>query len=296
MKRAPWRRRVILWLIRKRLLRYPIIYDAPVYPAPRYGHGKPPHPQLYSLIDADRGVYRGYLERFTEYVPELKRIPRESQFRRPNEPAWTNGYFVGLDVVALYGFLCNKKPAHYVEVGSGASTQVARRAITDQDLDTEIISIDPHPRLDIDSLCDTVIRRSLETVDLSLFEKLGPNDVLFFDGSHRVFTNSDVVVGFLDIIPRLKPGVLVQFHDIYLPSDYPPDWVDLFYSEQYLLAAYLLGGHKEMDIVLPNAFVSSDPELSSIMAPLWQSPNMEGVERGGGSFWLIVRDVDPVGE
>ncbi len=281
---------MLLWLVKKRILRYPVIFDYPVNPVPRYGYGKPPHPQLYDLIDGRREVYREHLHQFLQHSDRLRQIPREPAPSRPSEPAWDNGYFVGLDPVALYGFLSQSRPARYLEVGSGASTKFARKAVTNEEMDTEIISIDPHPRLGVDSLCDTVIRSPLDTVDLELFEQLERDDILFIDGSHRAFTNSDVAVVFLDILPRLNPGVLVHFHDIFLPLDYPPDWMDLFYSEQYLLASYLLGGHRGAEIALPNAFVANDPELRSILAPLWETQEMRGVPQTGGSFWLTVRD------
>ena len=94
----------------------------------------------------------------------------------------------------------------------------------------------------MDAVCDTVIRQPLETLDTAgIIENLQAGDILFVDGSHRCFTNSDVTVVFLEILPRLQPGVLVHFHDILLPYDYPPAWSRRYYSEQYLLACWLLG-------------------------------------------------------
>lgn len=121
--------------------------------------------------------------------------------------------------------------------------------------------MDPQPRAEIDSICDEVIRSRVEEVDPSVFRVLGQGDVLFVDNSHRVFMNSDATAVFLDILPTLPAGVFVHFHDIFLPADYPPEIRLRYYSEQYLLAAYLLGGRGTIDIVLPNAFISSDPEL-----------------------------------
>ena len=96
----------------------------------------------------------------------------------------------------------------------------ARHAIRTGNLKTTIMSIDPKPRAEIDSLCDRVMRLPLELCDLNLFRELEPGDILFFDGSHRIFANSDVTVFFIEVLPRLKPGVLVHVHDIFLPADY----------------------------------------------------------------------------
>jgi hypothetical protein len=191
-----------------------------------------------------------------------------------------------LDGVALYSLIAMKQPKYFLEVGSGTSTKFARRAITDHRLNTKIISIDPHPRAEIDMLCDQIIREPVEAISLDIFDQLGRGDILFVDNSHRVFTNSDATVIFLDVIPRLKPGVLVEIHDVTLPYDYPTIWKDRFYSEQYLLAAYLLAQGHRFDILLPNAFISGDNELNKILTPLWQEAKMKNVETHGASFWI----------
>jgi hypothetical protein len=141
----------------------------------------------------------------------------------------------------LYSLLAQHNPRHYVEVGSGNSTKFARRAIRDHGLQTRITSIDPFPRAEIDSICDRVIREPVEHVALDTFDMLQPGDILFIDSSHRTFMNSDVTALSLDVLPRLPAGVIVEVHDITLPGDYPPQWTGRYYSEQYLLAAYLLG-------------------------------------------------------
>lgn len=148
-------------------------------------------------------------------------------------------------------------------------------------------SIDPYPRAEIDQLCDEVIRQPIEDIDVGLFEVLDAGDILFVDNSHRVFTNSDVTTIFLDILPILKKGVLVQFHDIFLPFDYPEEWSKRYYSEQYILGAYLLGGGKDIDILLPNFYISNKPQLHRILSQFWDDPSSEIIETHGGSFWII---------
>ena len=114
------------------------------------------------------------------------------------------------------------------------------RARRDGGLSTHLTSIDPAPRAEIDALCDEVIRAPLEGADLGILGRLQPGDMLFFDGSHRVFMNADTVAFFLDVLPALPPGVIVGVHDIRLPDDYPPEFAERWYSEQYLLACWLL--------------------------------------------------------
>lgn len=183
-------------------------------------------------------------------------------------PLWVRLNHVG-DAVALYGMLFEFRPKKFVEVGSGYSTKFARRAVHEHSLRTRITSIDPAPRTEIDQLCDFVIRRPLEELDLSVFDELEPGDFLFIDSSHRTFSNSDVTVAFMDVLPRLKAGVVVDFHDIFWPYDYLPEWADRYYSEQYLLGSYLLGGGaSKVKVLLPNAFVVQDRELAGICKPL----------------------------
>ncbi|MGH7802764.1 MAG: class I SAM-dependent methyltransferase [Candidatus Binatia bacterium] len=230
------------------------------------------------------------LERVLEHRDDLLRISADGA---PGgaEPAWRNVWLPGLDAAALYSILRWKAPRRYLEIGSGVSTTFVRRAIRDGKLATRITSIDPSPRREIDALCDEVVRRPLEEVPLETFDSLEPGDVLFVDSSHHAFMNSDVTVVFLEVLPRLRPGLLVQIHDVFLPYDYPAAaWPTLrFYSEQYLLAAMLLANPEAVDIVLPCAFVSEDPELSRVLDPLWGALPPDGIHRTGGSFWFVTR-------
>jgi hypothetical protein len=106
--------------------------------------------------------------------------------------------------------------------------------------------------------------------------------------------NSDVTVFFLEILPRLRPGVLVHIHDIFLPLDYKPWWLQRFYphrywSEQYLLAASLLAGHSSYDVILPNHYVSMTPHLARALDTFWREPQLAEVSRSGSSFWIQAR-------
>lgn len=268
---------------------HPILLDYPVKPLSRYGYGKPSHYKLYEIINKNRIEYKNKLERFLRFKESFWRIPTRKP-STPQGPHWMNNWIPGLDAVALYSFLCLNNPKRYFEIGSGNSTKFARKAILDHNLQTKITSIDPQPRTGITSICDTIIRHPLEDVDLRIFDELEAKDILFIDGSHRVFMNSDVTVTFLDILPRLRPCVLVEFHDILLPYDYPPTWRELYFSEQYLLAVSLLAEGNNFDIVLPNFFLSRDPELNDVLAPIWGNREMYIVERHGWShgwsFWI----------
>ncbi len=252
---------------------------------PRWGYDKPPHPELARLVEAGRDRYAEHLESMVPLADELAEIAFDADGR---EPRWVNTYFQGLDAASLYSFLVQRRPGTYLEIGAGHSTRFARRAIERHELPTRIVSIDPSPRAALSGLTDEHIQTPLEEVDLSVFERLTAGDLLLVDGSHRVFTNSDVTVVFCEILPRLPRGLLVYVDDVFLPWDYPPQLSDLFWSEQYLLAAWLLAGDR-LEVTLPNFWISTQPELHRILAPLWDRFTWAAVPTNGTGFWLTIR-------
>ncbi|MDG1428787.1 MAG: class I SAM-dependent methyltransferase [Crocinitomicaceae bacterium] len=257
--------------------------------APRYGHGKPPHAELNTIIDANREEYKSILQEALKYTDKIHEIKKAVEEGDPNKPGWNNGMLPGLDIVGIYTMLAMKKPKRYIEVGSGNSTKVAYKAKMDCGLDTEIISIDPMPRAEIDQLTNKIIREPFENINYDEVLNLEAGEILFIDNSHRILPNSDAMVFFMEILPRLKKGVIVHIHDIYLPYDYPQFMCDRFYTEQYGLAMYILANPEKYATILPNYFISEDPELSRVIAPIWEHLNLVEVERHGGSYWLEIR-------
>lgn len=259
--------------------------DYPVSASPRYGFKAPPLPAIVALLEAQRPVFEGELREIGERQQLLDSIPT-SATEDPLQPYWDNGWFPALDSSALMHFLLKLRPARYLEIGSGNSTLFAKHAIRSGGLSTTITSIDPQPRRGIDTLCDHIVRQPLENVDLAVFDELESGDILFFDGSHRVFNDSDVTVFFLEILPRIKKGVVVHIHDIFLPHDYPEEWGQRYYSEQYMFAMLLLYAPEKLEIMLANAFISLDPALSPVADALARAPRVYGVH--GLSFWFRV--------
>lgn len=253
---------------------------------PRWGHGRPLHAHLLRILGRDEERYRAWLELVVAHTDDLLRIPRRPT--APGEPYWLSAWLPGLDAAALYAIVRSQAPRRYVEVGSGVSTMFAHRARRDAGLDTRIVSIDPAPRAEVDALCDEVIRRPLESVDVAFFECLEPGDVLFVDNSHRVFMNSDVVAFFLDVLPSITPGVLVGIHDILLPADYLPMWAPWWFSEQYVLGAFLLGEPDWVRAELACHYATLTPALAAVVAPLFDHPHLDEVDRRGFAYWMTV--------
>jgi hypothetical protein len=255
---------------------------------PRYGHGKPAHKDLYLIIDSNRNKYKDLIINSLSYMDKIWTIQDSSIETDYNKPSWNNGFLPGLDIIGIYTMISEFKPGKYIEIGSGNSTKVAFKAKNEQSLNTQIISIDPMPRVEIDNLADKVIREPFENIDFNILDELSENDILFVDNSHRILPNSDSMVFFLEILPRLKKGVIVHIHDIYLPYDYPQFMCDRFYSEQYGLAMYLLANPEKYNTILPNYFIFEDKELSDLISPIWDHDNLKGVEKHGGSYWIRI--------
>lgn len=225
----------------------------------------------------------GRLREWIESIP-LTRPPS------PETPTWENDWLPPIDALSLALLLLEHRPSVYIEIGSGTSTKFARSAIARFGLPTQIVSIDPHPRAEIDAICDEVVRRPLEDAGTERFAALGPGDVLFFDGSHRSFPGSDVTRFFVEILPLLRTGVVWGLHDVCLPYDYPVAWCRnerRYYNEQYVLAAYLLGGGGGDAVLMPNAYAGWTTRVRAAIPNVLGGTRVSGaLERGGGCFWM----------
>jgi len=169
-----------------------------------------------------------------------------------------NDYCTSPDMEVYYSLIRITKPQVILEVGSGFSTQVARQAICDGGLKAQIISIDPHPRTDIDIVCDVVVRSPLEDGNVDAHVRaLTTNDILYVDSSHELRCGNDVLRIVFEMLPLIRSGVLVHFHDVFLPYDYPWDFMfsqRVNWAEQYLLQAVLQYGDG-FDVVWPGYYV-----------------------------------------
>lgn len=199
--------------------------------------------------------------------------------------SFDNSYFSSPDTEVLYAMIHVYRPRYMVEIGCGNSTRVARQAILDHRLDTKVVAIDPHPRVDVASYADVVHRSCVEERDAKeIAGWLGPNDILFIDSSHLISIGGDVPFIYFEILPKLRPGVLVHAHDIFLPYEYPKDWVvdrNWAFNEQFLLNA-ILTWSDAFSIVWPGYFLQkTDPGFAK------HFPYCGG--RRAQSFWLLKR-------
>lgn len=172
-----------------------------------------------------------------------------------------NRFFGPVDAEVLYSMVRHFAPRRVVEIGSGFSSLVIARALADAAAPggrpAEFLTVDPHANEAFADQSDlqaraggsvkcTVVRERAQRIPLAEFEMLGADDILFIDSSHVLAIGSDVQYLFLEVLPRLRKGVVVHVHDIFMPCEYPKHWVlgiHEFWTEQYLLQSFLAFNH-----------------------------------------------------
>jgi hypothetical protein len=169
-----------------------------------------------------------------------------------------NKYFGGIDSGVLYAVVRRYQPKVIIEVGSGYSTKVIGKAVADGGFHTKLVSVDPSPRTPIDKVAHERLVCPVEKLSANqIADQLGAGDILFIDSSHTIMTGGDVAFLFLEVLPRLSSGVLVHIHDIFLPFDYPKEWIigqHWRWTEQYLVHAFLCY-NAAFEIVWPSHFM-----------------------------------------
>ncbi|MGC1324020.1 MAG: class I SAM-dependent methyltransferase [Candidatus Udaeobacter sp.] len=220
---------------------------------------------------------------FPRFRPEYDQFPSKPT-GEPGRFYSNNGLFDGTDALVAYCMIRHFQPRLIVEVGSGFSSIIAAEAIA-KNKNSALICIEPFPpdflRKGFPGL-HSLIEKKVEDIDLEFFSQLQSGDILFIDSSHTVRIGGDVNYLFLEVLPRLKPGVIVHVHDIFFPFDYRRDWVmdELrFWSEQYLLQAFL-SFNSEFEVLIANHYLAhyylEDFKRTFPHSPWWS----------GGSFWM----------
>ena len=144
------------------------------------------------LIEKNRGNYQKILQNTIRYKHAYATITEDKLLKNDVDPGWNNGYLPGLDIVMLYSLLAQSNPSKYFEIGSGTSTKVAYKSRKENSLRYEIISVDPAPRRNISKVSDKIYAHNIQQIDPEIFQLLDKDDVLFFDGTHMLYPNSDV--------------------------------------------------------------------------------------------------------
>lgn len=169
-----------------------------------------------------------------------------------------------VDAFILYSFIRYKKPKNIVEIGSGESTKIIYNSLKKNNNFKKFYSIDPYPER-ISEILDKIkdkkffkIKEKVQNLEKSFF--LNTN-LLFIDSSHIAKIGSDVLYEIFEILPCLKRGSLIHFHDIWIPGNYPIDITESgyqFWNESYFLQAFLLYNKKYEVLYLGNHLKRQD--------------------------------------
>jgi predicted O-methyltransferase YrrM len=222
-----------------------------------------------------------------KYQDELTKFPINKTDRV--EFYYTNPSYTYGDAEYLYSIIRHYKPKRIVEIGSGYSTLIVKNAVTkNKSADTSYYCqhtcIEPYEQAWLETLEIEVIRKKVEDIDKSFFQKLTENDILFIDSTHIIRPQGDVLFEYLELLPILNPGVLIHIHDILTPKDYLDEWVydrHYLWNEQYLLEAFLMFNSKFKIIGALNYLSHNYRKEFAEKCPVF-------AEQGGepGAFWI----------
>ena len=169
-----------------------------------------------------------------------------------------------------------------------AKNAINKNIIEDSDYTCKHICIEPYESDWLRKINVEIVKERVEKIDISFFEKLEANDILFIDSSHIIRPQGDVLFEYLEILPILKSGVLVHIHDIFTPEDYPDEWVNnaIFWNEQYLLEAFLCCNNDFSIIGTTNYLLHYEYEKFISVCPVTKYLKENGEIVGAGSIWL----------
>jgi hypothetical protein len=217
-------------------------------------------------------------------------LPEEAT---PEFRYYVNNDMFGIgDAIVLSAFLSHFKPANWIEVGSGFSSAILLDTLDrDSTLKTKVVFIEPNTdRLEAlirqeDRERVSIIKSIVQDVPLETYEILGAGDVLFLDTTHISKTGSDVNHEVFQILPRLKPGVIVHFHDVFDVLEYPDEWIykeNRSWNEQYLLRAFLMYNDNFEVLYANDAFAKHNRGFIKEICP-------DILRNPGGGLWLLKR-------
>ena len=235
-------------------------------------------------VDLNEG---GQLNLFHQLASFYSDIPWKAERKTGLRYYFENDYYSYSDAIILYSMMRLKRPGRIIEIGSGFSSAVM--------LDTnqfflnsqiELQFIEPYPeRLfslfsEEDYQKKMVKEEDVQMTPLSTFQQLEPGDFLFVDSSHVSKTGSDVNYILFEILPTLKKGVIIHFHDIFYPFEYPKLWTyqGRNWNEIYMLKAFLMNNNKYRILIFSDFLHHNFPEICSEM------PLLE--KNCGANLWL----------
>jgi len=245
---------------------------------------------LWSYSDRIEGInlnLEGQKQLVNGFLKYYDDIPWISEKKDNLRFYFQNPYYSYTDGIFLYFMIRHFRPQRIMEIGSGFSS--ALMVDTNKLFFSNTIKltfIEPFPERLYSLLGESdlpnvkVLEKKVEEIPLPEFEKLEKGDFLFVDSSHVSKTGSDVNHILFNILPRLKKGVIIHFHDIFYPFEYPKLWVyeGRNWNEIYLLRAFLMNNANYKIHLFSSLLHQNDSSIFENM-PLC-------MENRGGSLWL----------
>jgi len=237
------------------------------------------YPEARRHLETGRDAYRDFLGLIAANRGRFDRMRAD-----PDGPVWDSRFLSALDCAAIYTAVGHFRPARIVEIGAGHTTRFMARAIRDFGLPSRIVAYDPAPRIPVGEIENVdLVRRVLLPDDAGDLAGLSPGELLFVDSSHILQQGFDVDIILNRILPALRPGVIVHFHDVFLPYGYPPDWEYLRFNEQCALMPWLLSGR--LGTIFPSHYVWRD--MRDDLVARCAGMGLDG-DGNGGSFFAVV--------
>ncbi|HNT19444.1 MAG TPA: class I SAM-dependent methyltransferase [Saprospiraceae bacterium] len=222
-----------------------------------------------------------------EFGKYYQGIPFSAIKQKNRRYYFENDLFSYTDGIMLYSFIRHFKPRRLIEAGSGFTSALFLDVNSIYfEKSIKLSFIEPYPeRLyslisEEDKKNTEIIVDGIQSVDESYFEQLKENDILFIDGSHISKTGSDVNFVLFEILPKLHSGVLIHFHDIFYPFEYPKEWVygGFNWNEIYLIHAFLMNNAEYKIKLFAHYLHTHHPEAFREMPLCYKN--------SGGSLWL----------
>jgi len=239
---------------------------------------------------------RGQLDRAEEFAKNYPDMPFPEQAAPGLRYHLDNQWFSYGDGVVLYSMMRDLKPRRIIEVGSGFSS-AAMLDVNDRFFDgkIELTFIEPYPKRlrgvlgGADTAHYTILEAPVQDAPMECFGKLEANDILFIDSSHVGKVGSDVLHLLFNVLPTLAPGVVVHFHDIPWPFEYPHTWLEQgrAWNEAYFLRSFLQY-NTSFEIAYFNSFLATNhaTAISGLMPLAMRRPSAELTE-GNSSIWIV---------
>lgn len=241
-------------------------------------------------VDLNAAGQLALLERLT-HADEFEAWVNE-QAQRADAAAFSiaNSTYGAGDADVLFQMIRHLKPARLLEIGSGSSTKVARAALALNEAEgrrAQHVCVEPFEQPWLDAFEGIeLVRERIERCGVALASELEAGDLVFVDSSHMIRPQGDVLYEYLELLPRLPPGVVVHVHDIFTPRDYPAAWVTgsvRFWNEQYLLEATLGASHRYEVVAALNMLRHDHFDALAAVCPFLRP------EHEPGAFYFRVR-------